>query len=899
MIRAVRTAIAACCLLWTVVNLNAGEIEVREFGVPTVFSGINAVRMAKGDDPAYADPGFDDAHWPRTSLPSDWGELFPDYNGVCWYRIHFTLPASLPERGIGVSLGTIVDSDEVYLNGRKIGGSGSVDGSQSAYDKLRIYELPAAYLVPGADNLIAIRVRGLFSYMNGPYTGEFKIDSLASLQSEFFVREILDYSFIIVYLIVSLYFFLFFASRRKDRENLAFAVFCLFISVYFLLRTQLKHVLGLPFFEMKKLEYLLLTWLVSIMVEFLILYFRKKHSIVHYAFYAVTAVFFLTILFTNDFVFWDTLNERAMVPSWIFGVGLCFVILAGKLRTDPDARNMFISLIILFGTLINDVLVNMNLYVFPWLSRYGFFFFIGGIALSLSRRFFRLHNEVEDLNRNLEVKVETRTRELANTVRELEEAKAETDNILRNVREGIFLLDEELRIGNNYSKTLSSIFETNDIGGAAFHEFVAPLMAEKDVEKARDFLQLALSHPIPEARLSRLNPLEDVPVYFKKDDKAHVKYLNFAFKRIKGKDSRRYLLATVRDMTEKRNLERKIRETEERAGKETELLLCIIHVSPMLVTRFMRETWTELLRIVDTLEAAQFSKDTKPLVRNVFTTVHAVKGNASMLGIKPFAEQAHEIEEQLVELFDRPSVESIDLIQIPYGISKLIDILSDIQNLINTITGYREALGSEAEAANEYLAGTLRSVVARVSEREGKKTEIDLTGFDLPDGLPVEEYPLKKVLLQVVKNAIVHGIENPEERARIGKKETGLVTVSSSISSDVLEVRVRDDGRGIRVGELARIARERGLFPEDEIERLWKDDIASLIFSTGITTTDHPSIDAGRGVGLDVVKDEIRLLGGTISVDFKEHEYTCFTIRIPLDDKKKQADSGKPGDRVP
>jgi signal transduction histidine kinase len=836
--------IACCIYLIQGFSLNAYPvIDVREYGAPTHINGIESVLIAKGDDPLFANPDYDDSAWRHTSLPSDWADIFPDYNGICWYRIHFALPDTLPHESIGISLGTIVDSDETFVNGKKIGSSGVVDGTDSAYDKLRIYELPAAYLVPGKDNVLAIRIRGLFSYMNGPYAGELKLDSLSKLYSDFFLREIADYAFVVVYLVVALYFFLFFASRRKDLENLTFAFFCLFISAYFLLRTQLKHVLGLPFFEMKKLEYLLLETLVAIMLEFLILYFRKRHSILHYVYFGITAVFFSIVLFTNDFVFWDTFNERVMVPSWIVGAGLCFVILGSKFKSEPDARKILISLIILFLTLVNDVLVNMNIYSFPWLSRYGFFFFIGGIATSLSRKFVRLHDEVEDLNKNLEMKVAQRTRELNNTVRALEDAKMETDNILQNVREGIFLLDEELRIGHNYSKSLAFIFEGRELGGVLFGELIEPLVPEQEAVKAQDFLHLALTHPIPEARLAKLNPLEDIPVYFKKDDAALVKHLSFAFKRIRGNDSKRYILATVRDLTDTRFLEQKIRETEERAGKETELLLSIIHVNPALVTGFIRETWTELFRIVDMLEASQFSKDLKSLVRDVFTSIHAVKGNALMLGIRPFAERTHEIEEQLVELFGKPSVEAIDLFPVPYGISKLIDILSDIQNLINTIRGYREAMETEVGFGDEYLIEAFNSLVLRVSGREGKKVEIDLSGFTIPDSARIIEYPLKKALLQIVKNAVTHGIETPQERIRIGKSETGLIEVSSKISASEIEVSVRDDGRGIKVDEIERIARERGLLKSNESESIRREEVVSLISAQGSRPrTNRPSI---------------------------------------------------------
>ncbi len=397
------------------------SLVIKDYGETISFSNRQVVRLHKGDNPRYSDPEFDDSEWIMVSLPSNWNHHYDEYSGICWYRLRLTLPDRLPEKSLGIRLGTIIDVDRAYFNGTPIGQTGSFkEGGQSAYDVKRLYQVPVSLLRPGSDNVLALRVKGLFSYVNGPYTGEFKVGDYTSLHTELLSREFLDVLLVIIYLTVSVYFMLFFIRRPQDRENLLFSLFAGSCSVYFFLRTQVKYILIDNFHYLKKSEYLMLLLIFVCMLEFITRYYNHKRTYFHYAFYGISAIVFAVILASASYTLWDKIIQNIMQPAWILPVVITFMILVKNFKASRDARLMLGTILVFGISFINDVLVNATIYDAPRLANYGFFFFIGGIALILDNRFVRLHHEVADLNKNLEQKVIDRTEELSAAMEELQ-----------------------------------------------------------------------------------------------------------------------------------------------------------------------------------------------------------------------------------------------------------------------------------------------------------------------------------------------------------------------------------------------------------------------------------------------------------------------------------------------
>ncbi|RMG21564.1 MAG: hypothetical protein D6729_00520, partial [Deltaproteobacteria bacterium] len=136
-------------------------------------------------------------------------------------------------------------------------------------------------------------------------------------------------------------------------------------------------------------------------------------------------------------------------------------------------------------------------------------------------------------------------------------------------------------------------------------------------------------------------------------------------------------------------------------------------------------------------------------------------------------------------------------------------------------------------------------------------------------------------LVHLVRNAVTHGIESPEERRRQGKPPIGRITLRAwQLGRDVV-VEVADDGRGLDPPALREVAVARGVLSREEAERMPDAQIVEVIFAPGFSTRDSADALAGRGVGLDVVATSVARLGGVLSVSHRPRQGTTFSARLP------------------
>jgi len=133
-----------------------------------------------------------------------------------------------------------------------------------------------------------------------------------------------------------------------------------------------------------------------------------------------------------------------------------------------------------------------------------------------------------------------------------------------------------------------------------------------------------------------------------------------------------------------------------------------------------------------------------------------------------------------------------------------------------------------------------------------------------------------------VRNAIDHGIEKPEERRALGKPEKSRVSLSAHQAGDHIVIEISDDGRGMRPDVLRRKAVEKGLIDADAASGLDDRQALQLVFLAGFSTKEQVSSVSGRGVGMDVVKNNIQKLNGRISIDSTPGAGTTFSIALPL-----------------
>ena len=173
----------------------------------------------------------------------------------------------------------------------------------------------------------------------------------------------------------------------------------------------------------------------------------------------------------------------------------------------------------------------------------------------------------------------------------------------------------------------------------------------------------------------------------------------------------------------------------------------------------------------------------------------------------------------------------------------------------------------------------LPRVAGELAQNLGKKVRVELAGEEVEADRAVLDH-LDDPLLHLVRNAVDHGLETPEERAQASKNPVGRIRLSASTTGGRLCVRLEEDGRGIDVEAVRRLAIERGLLLEEVAEDLPPERIFEFIFEPGISTREEVTEVSGRGVGLDAVKRAIEDLGGTVRVQSEPGCGTAFEIEL-------------------
>jgi two-component system chemotaxis sensor kinase CheA len=173
--------------------------------------------------------------------------------------------------------------------------------------------------------------------------------------------------------------------------------------------------------------------------------------------------------------------------------------------------------------------------------------------------------------------------------------------------------------------------------------------------------------------------------------------------------------------------------------------------------------------------------------------------------------------------------------------------------------------------------GRFPRLVRDLAQAKQKQVHVTTSGGDIPLDKTILDR-IGEPLVHLLTNAVVHGIESPEERARAGKPAEGRLDLHAHSESGRVIIRLTDDGRGLDDSRILAKARSLGL----ELQPTDTDQLHSLIFRPGFSTAEQVSSLAGRGVGLEVVANTVHQLGGTIEVESRPGQGVTFTLSLPL-----------------
>jgi two-component system chemotaxis sensor kinase CheA len=172
-------------------------------------------------------------------------------------------------------------------------------------------------------------------------------------------------------------------------------------------------------------------------------------------------------------------------------------------------------------------------------------------------------------------------------------------------------------------------------------------------------------------------------------------------------------------------------------------------------------------------------------------------------------------------------------------------------------------------------------LVRDLSHKMNKKIELVIHGEETElDRSVIDE--INDPIIHMLRNSIDHGIEEPSARLAAGKPENGTILLSAEHEQGHIIITVKDDGKGIDTQALRKSAVSKGVISQDEAERLSEEEAVNLIFASGLSTSSKVSDISGRGVGMDIVRNNIQRINGNITVDTTLGKGTQFQVSLPL-----------------
>jgi len=501
-----------------------------------------------------------------------------------------------------------------------------------------------------------------------------------------------------------------------------------------------------------------------------------------------------------------------------------------------------------------------------------------------------------------------------------EKTKQETAGILNTVSEGLFLLGRDHEIGIEQSASLKEIFkQERDLEGN-FFDFISQYITQGDLQVAKDYLDLLFGDRVKEKLVASLNPLNNVEInIIRRDGSFENRYLDFHFKRVIEGGELKHILGSVTDVTKQVMLEKELEQAKEEQETQMDLLKSILHIDNNQLKAFFRTAEEVLNNINNTLESNSKKLDQfeiQSLLKNIAEDVHRIKGDSAALGLHQFEFSSHEFEDAIKTVVaDNPKITGKQLLPLTINLRGMFKDLDNMKTLVDKFSSSfaapvkaperveEEGEIEESPVIEEPIADTavaevpntdspvvskLNTIVETVSTRNNKPVQLTTSGFDsvsLPDEI---EEKMSSIAIQLARNAVVHGGESQEERVSKSKPDFLALNVNLSETHRGYELIVRDDGKGIDEKSVFKRAVELGLAQEEEIGSATFTSCLKYLFHSGFSNETEASLDAGRGVGLPLVRTILKESKGKISVTSQKESYCQFHIILPSEDGVKR-----------
>jgi signal transduction histidine kinase len=464
---------------------------------------------------------------------------------------------------------------------------------------------------------------------------------------------------------------------------------------------------------------------------------------------------------------------------------------------------------------------------------------------------------------------------LAVVQRELRHQLAEQSRILDTIPTALLILGKDRKIGSVYSKEAPLVLGTEQLAGRSLSEVLFARAPDHETRALLDrFLHQLFENTSADPEMfAEINPVAQLD-YRGPGGGAEVQNLEIQFDRIMEDDAVEGVLVDVIDRTDARKAEEALASEQIARRRDADTIEAILNHGPNQLQAYLNETREQLKSV----RAGLVSAGGTATLEACFRKLHSIKGSSASLGLEPVVQLAHQAE----TLLEPRRNGSADTSNLPVNrvLGAMGEELDSIENLVGRLRDLllRAERGLEDPTAD--LVGSLKAMVGQLGKTLTK--ELVFEAEILTDKVPALP-ELRQIIVQLVRNAADHGIEDSYERLFRGKNTAGTIRLTiCPVPSDPtkLLIEVSDDGAGLDYKAIEAKARALKYLAEDAPAPP-RNSLLRYLFRPGFTTRTQANEISGRGVGLDLVKETIDGLGGTVQVASEPGKGTKFRVIIP------------------
>ena len=485
-----------------------------------------------------------------------------------------------------------------------------------------------------------------------------------------------------------------------------------------------------------------------------------------------------------------------------------------------------------------------------------------------------------------------------------------TEAILKSSTLGLFLLDAKDRIQPQVSKSLATLFRRQEFNNLSFEKLIGPVVSAKTLSTARSYV----------ARLLESNqdsgdstPLDDVEVRLPNGeggfDTAHY---SFHFTAVDAPE--RCWLVRVSDITARVQQQRELEDLRTNLETHAEILRGVLQSGGARFGAFLQKTDASMKSINNVLKKPAREADAfRGKLEETLAEVDRVRRDAASLKLAGLETAARSFEDSLQELRSRGNLSGGDFLPLAVKLDQLYVKFALIRTLstqastprhtdVETVRSADVAVtenGTQIIEAPKFIAdleqkaaapkrmavagsldSTLSTLTDLVAQEYHKTVVLECSGLDL---VPARyQATIKNVAIQLIRNAVMHGVETPDERQAAGKPLHGTLQVEfRALENRTYELLFEDDGRGLDPDKVRRTAVARGLLTEEAASRLRDRQAIKLIFKSGFTTLPSGLDEPAHGAGMSLVRRYVHEAGGKIALASLMGHETRFKMTLP------------------